>query len=462
MIAGRPNVGKSRLFNRLIGKKQSLVADIPGLTRDYQEGLGVFSKSSFLFIDTPGLDGMDEKFFLTPHMHSQVHDIMRTCHVVLFLVDGRMGLTHHDSLLVQQIRKRNNHIQLVVNKCENETTVQGAYEFYALSLGDPLLVSAEHGNGMHGLFSSLEGFDCLLASQHNSANNNTPQALESSPLTLTVVGRPNVGKSTLLNAFIKKDRFIAHHQAGTTRDATTTTWTHGGRVFSLVDTPGMNKKNPWHFLESLMTQKSLRALAFSHVVVLVLDGTQNFHRHDAFLSNLILKEGRSLIIALNKWDMVSKHKERLHYFTKEVAPFFSFCRAPIVPVSALYGKNIERLLDQALHLESCWDRSFSTSSLNAWLQEALRAHAPPLAKGKRIKLKYIAQIKSRPPTFKIFGNQLHELAPSYIRYLQNSLQESFSLEGTALRFVLKNAHNPYSALKNPPRNSSKKKRASGG
>ncbi len=439
-LVGRPNVGKSTLFNRLAGKKLALVHNYPGVTRDWREAQARLGGLRFRILDTAGLDE-DTTNHLTTLMHQQTLTAIEQADIILFIIDIRTGVTPLDRHFASLIRKSNKPTILIANKAEGKESAwaPAMAETHQLGFEDPMLLSAEHNHGMSYLYESL----AVLLPKNASAPEKKDKG--KAPLQLAVVGRPNVGKSTLINAWLKQDRVLTSDIPGVTRDAIAIDWTYRNHPIRLIDTAGMRRRpKVSHDLEKLAISDSLRSIKYAQVVVLVIEPQEGLSKQDANIANTVINEGRILIIALNKWDQV-KNKDKfiqsLNHRLEKVLPQIK--GVPCVPISALYNKKVDQLLDEALKLYQLWNKRVTTGLLNQWLAAVLAHHPPPMAGRARLKLKYLTQIKTRPPTFTVFTNKPTEVPDSYARYLQNTLREAFGLWGIPIRIKFKGGENPY-------------------
>ena len=449
-IVGRPNVGKSTLFNRLVGKRLAIVDNEPGVTRDRREGHGRIADMSFGVIDTAGLE--DAKDGLEAVMRDQTGRAVADADVALMVIDARAGLTPLDEHFAGWLRRTETPVILVANKCEHRTGQSGVMEAYALGLGDPIPISAEHGLGMADLFSALAPF--AEANENSAAAEKKTEA----PLQLAVVGRPNVGKSTLINRLIGEERVLTGPQSGITRDAVSLSWEFEGHAVRLVDTAGMRRKAKVRKkLESLSVKDGLRAIRFAQVVVLVLDGSlaeadqdarsgdgNILEKQDLAIARQVTDEGRALIIAINKWDLVGDRKKALQGVGERLEKSLPQVRdVPVVAFSALTGGGVGGLMPKVMEAYRVWNRRLATGVLNRWLAEMVERHPPPLAKGRRVKLRYMTQAKTRPPTFVVFTSRPDALPDAYRRYLVNGLRDAFNIPGVPLRLILRKGENPY-------------------
>jgi GTP-binding protein len=429
-IVGRPNVGKSSLFNRLVGKKHAIVHDRPGVTRDRKEDMGNIGPMEFRIIDTPGLEE-DSNHELAGRMKQQTEAAVLEANLILFLIDGKVGIIPDDLHYARWLLKFNKPVIIVGNKCENRATIANmSGEIYQLSAQDHIFISAEHGDGMIDLYEAIDPYH----------KENSLAEEKSDSINIAIVGRPNVGKSTLVNTLLKTDRMLTGPEAGITRDSVASEWEYKGQKIKLVDTAGIRrKKNISDSLEKLSVNDTLRAINFAQIVVMVMDANAPFEAQDVTIANKIIDEGRAIIIAINKWDSITNKDEVRAEITHQFEQLFSQIKgAPVIYISGLHGKNLDKLFDAAIDLLPLWSKRVSTSPLNDWLHYALERHPLPLApSGRRVKIKYITQAKSRPPTFMLFANHPDAVRESYLRYLTHSLREAFDLHGVPIRMVVR-------------------------
>ena len=451
-IVGRPNVGKSTLFNRLAGRRLAIVHDQPGVTRDRRLGEASLLGFEFSVIDTAGFEdaGGDS---VEARMRRQTDAAVAEADVALLLVDARAGITPLDRHFAEHLRRQSTPVIVVANKCEGRAGESGLYEAYALGLGDPVPVSAEHGEGLAELFDALAPYaeaagaltpvtDDDAESEEADADDKRPER----PLNLVVVGRPNVGKSTLANRLLGEDRMLTGPEAGLTRDAISVEWTYRNRRLRLVDTAGLRRKS--HIddsLEKLSVGNTLEAIRHAEVVVLVMDAAAILDKQDLTIARMVVDEGRALVIAVNKWDAVDDPQSALRRLGDRLETSLPQVRGvPTVTLSALSGRGVDKLMDAVLDIHAVWNRRISTSRLNRWLEEAVETHPPPaLSGGRRIKIRYMTQAKARPPTFVIFASKPDDLPESYTRYMVNGLRESFDLAGVPIRLYVRGGKNPY-------------------
>lgn len=436
-IVGRPNVGKSTLFNRLVGKKLALVDDRPGVTRDRREGEARLGDLEFRIIDTAGLEEATEKSLLG-RMRAQTEAAIVDADVILFVIDARAGILPADRPFAEMVRRSGKPVILIANKAEGSSGMAGAYDAFSLGLGDPVPLSAEHGEGMADLFEALMPHFPHPDEMEDEDDPNKP-------LQVAIVGRPNAGKSTLINRMVGEDRMLVGPEAGITRDSISLDWEWRGRSIKLFDTAGIRKRaRVEDKLEKLSVADALRAVRFAEVVVILLDATIPFEKQDLTIVDLVEQEGRALVIGLNKWDLVADQKGLLADLKEKATRLLPQVRgAPVVPLSGLAGSGIDPLMKAVLHVYEKWNTRISTARLNQWLSEAIEANPPPAVSGRRIKIRYMTQIKARPPHFAVFGNQLDALPKSYTRYLVNGIREAFDLPGTPIRVSLRMGSNPF-------------------
>jgi GTP-binding protein len=438
-IVGRPNVGKSTLFNRLVGKRLALVDDQPGVTRDRREGDASLLGLEFRVIDTAGFE--DEHAHTLPgRMRQQTEAAVREADAALFLIDGREGVTPLDEEIARWLRAETTPVAVVVNKAEGRAAESGILDSYRLGLGDPIAISAEHGEGVADLFEAIRPHV-----EHEHFDDAEAEADVDHPLQLAIVGRPNAGKSTLVNTMLGEERMITGPEAGITRDSFSLNWEWDGRPIRLVDTAGLRKRAKVDDkLELLSAADTKRAIDYAEVVVLLLDATRGLESQDLRIASQVIEEGRALIIAVNKWD-VAEHASTLFNGIKDALGegLAQLRDVHLLTVSAKTGKGIETILKVAFELHDAWNNRVPTGELNRWFERAVDANPPPAPKGKRIKLRYITQVKSRPPSFVVFGNRLEELPESYRRYLLNAMRRDLDLGPVPLRLDFRGRSNPF-------------------
>ena len=441
-IVGRPNVGKSTLFNRLAGKRLALVDDQPGLTRDRREAEATVGSCDVTLIDTAGLEPGDEG--LTPRMRQQTAAAIEQADLVIFLIDARAGVVAADEIFADLVRHSGKKVVVAANKSEGRAAEPGLYEAYSLGLGEPLPISAEHGLGIGELTKAIEqackGQGIVAPVMAEDEDEGAEH-----PLRIAIVGRPNVGKSTLVNALLGEERMITGPEAGITRDAIASELECNGRSLRLFDTAGLRRKMRIEGrAEELSVGDALKAVRFAEVVVLLLDAEHPFEKQDLQIADLIAEEGRALVIAINKWDLVRDPQKRLRELREECQRLLPQVKGvSLVPVSALSGTGLDKLMRAILAADELWNRRLPTHALNQWLQDAVDAHSPPAVSGRRIKLRYITQANARPPTFVLFCSRPKALPDSYSRYLVNSLRDSFDMPGVPIRLNLRKGANPY-------------------
>ena len=435
-IVGRPNVGKSTLFNRLAGRKLALVDDQPGVTRDRRFGVGRLGDLDLELIDTAGFEDVTDES-LEARMRAQTELAVDEADLALFVIDAREGVTPGDEIFADVLRRKGKPVVVAANKSESKASDSGVLEAFNLGLGEPIAISAEHGEGMADLYAAL----VWLAPDEDAE----PEDPADKPVSIAVVGRPNAGKSTLVNRLIGEDRLLTGPEAGITRDAIPVDWTWDGRAVRLVDTAGLRRKAKVQAkLEKLSTHDSIRAITFAEVVILVMDATHPFEIQDLQIADLVEREGRALIFVLAKWDLVDEPQARLTELTEEANRLLPQVRGtPLVALSAETGRGLDRLMPAVFKTHADWSTKVKTRDLNDWLQIAVARHPPPAVGGRRVKPKYMAQTKARPPTFVLFASRADQLPDHYRRYLINSIRESFDLPGVPLRLTVKSNKNPF-------------------
>jgi GTP-binding protein len=449
-IVGRPNVGKSTLFNRLVGKRLALVDDLPGVTRDRREGRARLGDLAFTAIDTAGLaEAAPES--LTGRMQEQTEAAISTADAVLFLIDARAGTTPADRAFADLVRKSGKPAILIANKSEGSAGEAGVLEAYELGLGEPIAISAEHGEGLADLYAGLRAAlpdataPAAEVERRDAGSDIEQNTAERRPIRIAVVGRPNCGKSTLVNRLLGEERLLTGPEAGITRDAIAVDLTWQDRPFRVHDTAGLRRRaRVEEKLEKLSVADALNAVRFAEVVVLLMDAQKPFEEQDLRIADLIEREGRALVIAMNKWDLIEPRPSAIKKLREETDHWLPQVKGvPVVAVSGLTGAGLDRLMQAVVDAHALWNRRVGTSALNRWIAEAVASHPPPAVSGRRIRLDYITQPKSRPPTFVLFTSRADALPDAYRRYLVNSLRETFDLAGTPIRLTLREKKNPY-------------------
>ena len=473
-IVGRPNVGKSTLFNRLIGRQHAIVDDQPGVTRDRREGEGTLATLRFRVIDTAGLEEASEGS-LEDRMRRQTEMAIRDADVTLLVVDAKSGVTPVDNFFAGEIRKSGAKVVLIANKCEGKAGAAGLAESWRLGLGEPVPISAAHGEGLvdlHdallsaaddlGLAGVLTGEDDLLLNTEADLDGLEDEDEERfdddgnlievwqdeavrEPMRIAIVGRPNMGKSTLINNLIGEDRLLTGPEAGITRDAIEVPFEWQGQPYKLVDTAGMRRRaRIANKVEKLMVTDALRAIQFAHLCVLLVDSTDELNKQDLGIARLIAEEGRALVIGANKWDAVDNKQAAAGQIADRLQTSLAQLRGvPVVQMSGLYKRGFNKLLSAAGDMYGLWNTRISTGRLNRWLEIMLEAHPPPLVEGRRLRIRYMTQIKTRPPTFALFVSRPADLPESYLRYLTTGLRQDFGLRGIPIRMVMRKGENPY-------------------
>ncbi|WP_240233064.1 ribosome biogenesis GTPase Der [Devosia lacusdianchii] len=471
-IVGRPNVGKSTLFNRLVGRKIALVDDTPGVTRDRREAEGRIADLTFRILDTAGYEDVTDGS-LEDRMRQQTELAIKEADVILFMIDARAGVVPLDQRFAQVLRKAGKHVHLVGNKAESGAAEAGLVEAFKLGFGEAIALSAEHGLGLSELYSIVSAAIDKAAAEKEAADAANIDDIDALPevdvditedmlegegdeatlrwnpkryLNVAIVGRPNAGKSTLINRMVGEDRVLVGPEAGITRDSILVPWEWEGRVINLVDTAGIRRRSRvTEKLEKLAVGDSLRSIQYAEVVVLMLDATIPFEKQDLALADLVEREGRALVIAVNKWDLIEDKNETLKMLREECDRLLPQLRGvPLVTLSGLTGKNIDKLMDAIFKIERSWNSHVSTARLNRWLTGMVESHPPPAVSGRRLKLRYMTQAKTRPPSFILFASRPDVLPMAYQRYLVNGLREAFDIKGTPIRlWVRGGSTNPY-------------------
>ncbi|PTW60459.1 GTP-binding protein [Breoghania corrubedonensis] len=467
-IIGRPNVGKSTLFNRLVGKRLALVDDTPGVTRDRRPGDARLGDLRFTIVDTAGLEDAD-KATLAGRMRKQTEEAIQDADVVLFVIDARAGVTPLDAHFAEVARKIARPVILLANKAEGRAGEPGIYEAYSLGLGEPVPISAEHGEGLSDLYDALrEEFEKLEAAEGPSEEAETdividpdadgeeddePAGTVDRPLRVAIAGRPNAGKSTLINKLLGEERLLTGPEAGITRDSISVDWVWRERHVKLFDTAGMRRKaRVQEKLEKLSVADALRAIKFAEVVVVTLDANIPFEKQDLQIIDLVQREGRALVIAFNKWDTIEDRTEVWTEIKYQAERYLNQVRGvAMVPISATTGQGLDKLMEAVFDAYKMWNARVSTARLNKWLEGVVAHHPPPAVAGRRIKLRYLTQAKTRPPHFIVFCSRPEQLPEAYLRYLVNGVRETFKLPGTPIRLSFRKGENPYA-------NKAKKKR----
>lgn len=455
-LVGRPNVGKSTLFNRLAGKKLALVDDTPGVTRDWRSAPAYLGGISFTVVDTAGLEDVTDGS-LEARMRRQTERAFERADLALFIIDARVGITPLDRHFAALLRRSKTPVRVVANKAEGKVGIPGLLEAYELGLGDPVPISAEHGEGMADLVEALLPYvrEDVSAEEEEVVDpefahlplGDQPEPAEdlSKPIQLAIVGRPNVGKSTLLNSLVGEERVLTGPEAGMTRDAISVDWEYRDRKFRLVDTAGMRRRSRVDAkVEKLAVADTLRVIRLAQVVVLVVDASQILDKQDLTIARMVMDEGRALVIVINKWDEVEDRALALKQVEDRLEASFGQARGvTVVTISALKGQKLDVMLDAVLNTYKLWNRRIPTSQLNRWIEGVLDHHPPPLVEGRRLKIRYVTQVKSRPPTFALFVNKPLDLPESYQRYLVSHIRQTFELPGVPVRLLLRKGKNPY-------------------
>src|SRR4051795_6979753 len=452
-IIGRPNVGKSTLFNRLVGQKLALVDDLPGVTRDRREGEARLGDLDFTIIDTAGLDE-NATTSLTARMQEQTEAAIAQADALFFVIDARMGLTPNDRAFADFARRANKPVLLVANKSEGKHGDAGAMEAFALGLGDPIQISAEHGEGLGELYDALRPLmpEPVEDDELEDGEPLSEEEAATRPIRVAIVCRPNAGKSTMINHLLGEERLLTSPEAGTTRDSIAVEINWKGREFRVFDTAGLRRRSRIEEkLEKLSVADALRAVRFAEVVVLMMDAQNRFEEQDLRIADLIEREGRAIVLAVNKWDLMGRQSNLISALRTEADHSLPQVRGvPIVAVSGLMGEGIDRLMSAIEQAYAVWNKRVATAALNRWFEQAVDANPPPSVSGRRLKLNYITQAKARPPSFILFCSRADAVPQSYLRYLVNSLRQYFELPGTPVRIALREKANPFAHKRKRP------------
>ena len=441
-LIGRPNVGKSSLFNRLVGRKLAIVHERPGVTRDFTQAQAYYGDMPFYILDTPGLADPETSAAhpeLAKNMQLQSEAAIDGSDMVAFVVDGIAGITSFDREIAKFLHKKNKPIIVLINKSDSKKAQITEYDVFALGFQTVISVSAEHNLGMDALYEAIQPH--LIFEEEEVAKDR--------PLKLAIMGRPNVGKSTLVNALIGEERLLTADMPGVTRDSVSLSWEHNGQKFELIDTAGIRRKaKVQDAVEQLAVESAKRTLQFAEMVVLVIDATipidEQLEKQDLALAQQVVEEGRGLILALNKVDKINHLPELMDHIRNQLNYQLAQVRdVPMVSISALNGHNLEEMLNKILDLNNLWNYRVPTAKLNDWLSFMLEKHPAPAVSGRRIRIKYMTQVKTRPPTFALFCTKASDLPASYIRYLSNGLRDDFNMPGVPIRFIVKGIKNPY-------------------
>jgi len=465
-IVGRPNVGKSTLYNRLTGTRHAIVDDQPGVTRDRREGDAQLAGMRFRLIDTAGLENAQQGS-LEDRMRKQTEQAVSQADLTMLVIDGRAGLLPDDLFFARQIRKTGAKVVVLVNKCEGQAGQTVLAEAWQLGLGEPVPISAAHGDGLSSLYDTILEAATSLGRENELFDDDEDiypdeAELEDSeeaeeevwfdrekdlPIRVAVVGRPNMGKSTLVNSLIGEDRLLTGPEAGITRDSITLPFIHNGREYRLVDTAGIRRQaRVTDKVERLMVTDAARSIQFARVCILMLDARQPPHKQDMVIARQITDEGRALVIAANMWDDVADKQAALSQIYDRLETSLAQVRGvPVIPISGMYGRGLDKLLKAVEDMHAIWNMRISTGRLNRWLEPILEAHPPRLSQGRRLRIRYMTQVKTRPPTFALFASKPVDLPESYLRYLIGGLRQDFGLDGIPIRMILRKGKNPYAS-----------------
>ncbi len=438
-ILGRPNVGKSTLFNRLTRSRRALVHDTPGVTRDRIDGEARLSDLEFSVIDTAGLEV--HKASLSERLRAQSLKGLEEADLGLLLVDARDGITPLDQEIAELLRRQNKPVILVANKCEGKAVRAMAQEAWSLGLGEPILISAEHNEGLLELADAIRPYFAVAEDPDDAAEDEQDR-----PIRLAIVGRPNAGKSSLVNRLVKSERLLTGPEPGLTRDSIDVAWTWKGRKIELVDTAGLRRRARIdQRLEQISASATITAIRRAHIVLLMVDAREALEKQDVTIANLALDEGRALVLAANKWDLVPDPDAAVAELRFRVTHRLSQVKGlPVLPISVVTGKNMDRLPDLILEAHDRWNTKFPTSAINRWLMDATSKHPPPMVQNRVVKFRYATQTAMRPPTITLFSNKPADtMTASYMRYLETSFREAFELPGVPLRFAVRHNANPY-------------------
>jgi GTP-binding protein len=461
-IVGRPNVGKSTLFNRLTGRRTALVSDMPGLTRDRREESAEIGGHEVRLVDTAGLEEAVSGS-IPARMREQSERAIETADLVLFVIDARDGVTPADSQFASIVRRAGRPAVMVANKCEGRQGIDGFYEAFELGLGEPVAISAEHGEGIGELHRDILAALGLKSKYERPGPRDRRRKADDGdeagdgqdgsevpvapprPIRIAIVGRPNAGKSTLVNALLGEDRMITGPEPGLTRDTIASDFDWQGQPLRLFDTAGLRRKSRiQERAERLSASDTMRAIRFAEVVIMMVDAAHPFEHQDLAIADHVIKEGRALVVAVNKWDTVEAKQQVAKDIRTTVADKLAQVPGvPVVQISALAERGLDKLMDATIAAHAVWNRRVSTAELNRWLREAVARHMPPAAKGRRIRIRYMTQPSTRPPTFIAFCSQPEGLPKSYVRYLTNGLRQAFDLPGTPIRLNMRRGDNPY-------------------